>query len=178
MQLESGKILLKRLVGSATAFCERLGQHVRKTIKPWGERALKRFDQGIECAKSVYAKMEHRIAAKSALLVGWWERRGWPLSLLHLISNALLYLPIDIGWYLLSYIGYSISSFVIGDPVQAEIPCQHLLDCISQVIRLNPHYLLAWLVFAGSVRAGWFYFGEIRPDRRKAVRGGTAENGA
>jgi len=68
-----------------------------------------------------------------------------------LAGNALLFLPFDIGWYLLA--------------------------CVEHLVGLKLPYLLAWLVFAGSVRASRFYFKEILPDQRTSRNIGKDTNG-
>ena len=114
-------------------------------------RVLDAFEWLFERGKSSYEKLEPRLMAQGNLLNAWWERRGWPLGALGLLGNALIFLPVDLCWYLLA--------------------------CLEHLVGLKPTYLLAWLVFAGSVRAGRFYFKEILPDQRALRSVGKPANG-
>lgn len=114
-------------------------------------RVLDGFEWLFEKAKSIYERLEPRLMVQAILLSAWWERRGWPPGILRLLGNALLFLPVDLCWYLLA--------------------------CVEHLVGLNPYYLLTWLIFAGSIRAGRFYFKEILPDQRALRSVGKAENG-
>jgi hypothetical protein len=145
----------KKLVTGMRDIGRKLGRRCLDSIIALGGRLLGGIEWLVEKAKWIYDSQEDRFFPVFRRwidsLVEWWERRGWPLAILRLAGNALVFLPIDIGWYLLA--------------------------CLEHFIGLNPPYLLAWLVFAGSIRAWRFYFKEILPDQRKANRAGTAENG-
>lgn len=142
-------------------FCKRLADRVReigRTLLDNGWeifllfcRVLDAFVWLFESGKSIYEKLKPRLLAHSILLMAWWERRGWSPGILRLLGNALLFLPVDLCWYLLA--------------------------CVEHAVRLDLLYLLVWLVFAGSIRAGRFYFKNILPDQRASHSVGKAGNG-
>jgi hypothetical protein len=148
--LETGKKIAADIQGIG----RKLGRRCLAASKVLGRSLLDGFELSFERAMKICDKLEKRFCPVGrrwiASLVDWWERRGLPLPILHLAVNALLFLPIDIGWYLLA--------------------------CVEHVVGFNPHYLLAWLVFAGSVRAGRFYFKEIFSDQRASRNVGKAGN--
>jgi hypothetical protein len=149
--LETGK----KIAADIQDIGRKLGRRCLDDSKVLGSRLLDGFKWSFERAEKICGKLEKRFGPVGrrwmAFLVDWWERRGLPLPILHLALNALLFLPLDIGWYLLA--------------------------CVEHVVGFNPHYLLAWLVFAGSVRAGRFYFKEILPGQRALRSVGKAGNG-
>jgi len=140
MKLPSRTNHWKGLADGGKAFLKKSGRRVWKIVQP-----------SVRCGWDVGEKCVPRFAAKGCLLLNWWTDHGLPIAILRLAGNALLFLPVDIGWYLLASVGHG---------VWFKLP-----------------FLLAWLVFAGSVRAYRFYFKEIHPDHRTSRSIGKETNG-
>ncbi len=91
----------KKIAADLREIGEKLGRRCFDKSKALGKRLLKGFKGSSESAKQIYYKLEERFAPVGrrwiASLVEWWERRGWPLILLRLGGNALLYLPLDLA---------------------------------------------------------------------------------
>jgi len=143
MKLPSGTTRGKRLADGGKAFLGKWGRRAWKIVKPGANRVW-------DVCEALFKRVERACEQWIPRFAAKWTDHGLPIAVLQLAVNALLFVPVDIGWYLLASVGHG--------------------------VRLNLPFLLVWLVFAGSVRASLFYCKKILPNQRAAHRLAKGKN--